>query len=398
MTAALRRAFVWTIAIAAAAALLSGGSFVSRDPDSRVYSEISALMAERPLSAWIAPEWWGVAGADEPFREHPFGVLVLPAALAWFGYPAQQAGYAVGALYSALVILLAGLVAGTVAGPRERAAVQWALLVLPIAFVYRVRANQEYPVLLLLLLGVYGTARARRSPWWIAVPPIATVGILLVKDVFFVFAPIACALWLLSVRDAEGKDSRGWWAVGLSLAAAAAGSVLFEATYRAITGESFITFFLRFRLTPNSGLDRETGAARMVMLWLSNVAWYLARLAWFSFPWSVLLLFQVRRPVRSTPDRTVAEHGAAAFGLLVAAVYVGLMSLGNNRADRFIFPAYFAVGAIGAAAAVRRWAPLQRLADRAAALGAPGTALAWLSLFVLTLGLSHQLPRIELWP
>ncbi len=394
VNAVAKRAAAWTVALAIAAALLAAAGFVSRDPDSRVYSEISAQVAVHPGAGWIAPQWWGVAGANEPFREHPFGIFVLPAVLARLGYPALEAGYAVGALASILAIVLAGWLAGTVVGDRDRTAVQWALLLLPIAFVYRIRANQEYPVLALLLLAVYGTERARRSPAWSVVPSLAAIGVLLIKDVFVVFAPVACALWLWCVPDgAGGHNRRAWAAVAWSLAAAAAAAVAFELAYQHAAGDSFAAFFFQYRLTPNSGLDREAGAGPLVLARLSNVIWYGARLAWFSFPWSLVVL------VRPKPDAAVDARAAGAFRfcLLIACAYVAAMSLGSNRADRFIFPAYFAVGAAGAAAAARRWPPASRLADRAAAFGRTGTAALWLTLFAITLA-GAALPRVKIWP
>lgn len=400
MSATIRAAAAWTSALLVAAALLGAGGYISRDPDSRVYSEISAQAATRPLTSWVAPRWWGVAGADEPFREHPFGIFVLPAMLVRLGFPALQAGYTVGALFSMLAVICAGLVAATVVGHRERAFIQWTMIVLPVAFVYRIRANQEYPVLVFVLLAVYATERARRSPGWTPVPALATVAVLLIKDVFFVFAPIACALWLLCVPDPAGCSRRAWGSVALSCAAAVAGTAIFEFVYRWITGDSFLVFFVRHRLTPNSGLDRATGIGPAAVARVSNLVWYMARLAWFSFPWSVVLLWTQVRPIPPAADTVEARRarGALVGCLLFAAAHVALMSLGGNRADRFIFLAYFAVAAAGAAAAVHRWRPLQRAADRVALLGAPATAALWMVLFVVTLATSHQLPRLKFWP
>jgi hypothetical protein len=390
----------WAGALAVAVLLLAVGGFVSRDPDSRVYSEISAHLANRPLASWIAPEWFGVADAEGPFREHPFGIFVLPALLARTGYPALQAGYAIGTVFSVLAVILLGRVASLLIPSAETVAVQWAVLLLPVAFVYRIRANQEYPVLVLLLAAVYATERVRRSPAWTIVPPLATLAILIIKDVFFVFAPIACALWLLAVPGRGTHERRAWICVALSVVGAVIGAVAYDAWYRHATGESFIPFFVQFRLTPNSGLDRSVGVGAAIFQRVSNLGWYVARLVWFSFPASVALFFGMRR----RGDRPAAADdgprlsGAVVFSVALAAVAVALMSLGNNRADRFIFPAYFAVGAAGAALAIRRWQAPARWARRVGALGSPGTALLWLVLFVLTLASSGQLLRVKLWP
>ncbi len=393
----------WAGALVIAALLLATGGFVSRDPDSRVYSELSTRLAEQPVAAWIAPEWRGVAGARGLFREHPSGILVLPALLARTGYPAAEAGYAVGALYSLIAVVLVGRVAALVIGPIDATALQWAVLLLPVAFVYRVRANQEYPVLVFLLLAVYATERSRHARLWTIVPSIAALAILLIKDVFFVFCPLACALWLLSVRPADGHDRRAWLSVALSMVVVVAGAALYDTWYRRATGESFVAFFVRYRLTPNAGLDRPLGLGRVTMTRLSNVLWYLSRVAWFGFPGSAALAIALRRraPAGGHVDPLAPAQRARralVFCLGIAGAYVAVMSLGHNRADRFIFPAYFAVGAAGAGVAIARWAAPARWARRVHALGSAGTAMLWLVLFTLTLASSHQLPRVKFWP
>ncbi len=52
------------------------------------------------------------------------------------------------------------------------------------------------------------------------------------------------------------------------------------------------------------------------------------------------------------------------FTVTTLALYVGLFSLSARRADRYIFPAYHAVGAAGAVAALRASSRLRRWATR----------------------------------
>src|SRR5262245_3223163 len=163
---ALTEGLAWSGALAVVATALFLVQFVSKDPDSTAYAGISAHLAGLPVREWLAPEWAGVWGFQGPFREHPIGIFLLPALLGQLGLPPLQTGYVIGACYSIAAILLIRSVAGLVVGRYESTAVQWVALILPIAFVYRVRASQEYPVLVLLLLAIYATERSRTSAPW----------------------------------------------------------------------------------------------------------------------------------------------------------------------------------------------------------------------------------------
>ena len=48
-------ALLWATALAGAAAILWAVDYRGRDADSRLYAEIGAQLAERPVREWIAP-------------------------------------------------------------------------------------------------------------------------------------------------------------------------------------------------------------------------------------------------------------------------------------------------------------------------------------------------------
>jgi len=104
---------------------------------------------------------------------------------------------------------------------------------------------------------------------------------------------------------------------------------------------------------------------------VSNLAWYLGRVLWFAFPWSVALLLAAARPWLSRQgaparlgDGQPRAVAAAPFVGGALLLYVGVFSLFDRRADRYVFPAYYLVGAAGAVAAIRRWPALRRVAER----------------------------------
>ena len=118
---------------------------------------------------------------------------------------ASQAAYAVNGLFQAASILLLQLIAVQLVSRRDARALGWIVQLMPIAFVFRIRANQEYAVLAGILLAVLATERSRERPAWAWITALGFVWALLVKGVFGFVVPIACGLWLA----AAGWSDRG---------------------------------------------------------------------------------------------------------------------------------------------------------------------------------------------
>lgn len=394
----------WAIVLAAAWVALAALGYRTRDADSRLYAEMAARMSEAPAAGWIAPDFppgWFMSG---PFREHPVGLLVPAAALARLGYPALQAAYALNALYQVLTIVVLQRLAATLVPGLEARALGWLVQLLPIAFTFRIRANHEQAVLLCLVAALYGTERARSRPRWALLTVAGLVGLLLVKGALAAFGPALCALWLVARRvTATGpkpSDRAAWLGLATGVLAMGATAGVYEHLYRHTTGEPFWSFYLARQL----GVAAATGEGTRLAGHVYNLAWYLGRVLWFPFPWSLALLAAAWRG-RRLPARPAADgdspspRGALAGGLFAAAalvLYVGLFSLSDRRADRYIFPAYYAVGAAGGVAAVRASARLRRLAERLDRPWVPAAVWAvafGAHLFAGRLGL----PTIKLW-
>lgn len=396
----------WTTAVVVSAALIGLTHYTTRDPDSKLYAGISARLSQLPVEQWIAPQWWGFWRMEGPYCEHPVGIFLAPAALARLGFPAEQAAYAVNVIYQAASLVLATLVARFLVDPAEARALGWLLQLLPIAFVFRIRANHEYALLAALLLAVYSTERARSSARWTLGMMAGFCGALLVKGVFALMVPLTCGAWLLARSERGTRTWRGgpaWAAVALMPVAGVLLAWGYEATYVRVAGHSFLAVYLARQVPP----DTFTAGTP----WLRipyTAAWYLARIAWYAFPWSLVAAWVAWRGVkegdawppamrwraRATRDWTAARQGAwfaLASGLALAA---GL-SLAYRKADRYLFPVYFLVGAVGAVAAARRYAPLAWLVRRLDRPWVP--AAAYLFLFLLALLTAGSLPTITFW-
>ncbi len=367
-------AAAWVGVLAAAWVTLAVLGYGSRDADSRLYAEIAAQMARAPAASWIAPEFppgWFMSG---PFLEHPVGLFVPAAILARLGYPAGQAAYAMNALYQAATLVLLPALAARFAFGLEARTLGWLVQLLPIAFTYRVRANHEPALLLCLVLALLGTEKSRRSPSFMLLSCVGLVGLVLVKGVFAALGPPLCALWLLTARRDGPPDAPtarpAWLGLGVAVLAMAGAAATYEILHRQATGEPFWSFYLSRQLGVAAAAGQGGGFQGAALQKVSNLAWYLGRVLWFAFPWSVALVAAARpwlwrrgasaRPGEGDP-RAVA---AAAFVGGALLLYVGVFSLFDRRADRYVFPAYYLVGAAGAVAAIRRWPALRRVAER----------------------------------
>ena len=295
----------WVLAWALTAALLADTHYGSGDPDSKLYAGISARLVDLPVSQWIAPEWWGFWGLTGPYDEHPVGMFVVPAALGRLGYPAPQAAYAVNAFYQVASFVLVVLLARSMAPRRDADALGWLVQLLPIAFVFRIRANQEYAVLAGVLFALYACERARARPAWIGGMLAGFLAVLLVKGVFAFMVPLTCVLWLLArgpspaARDL-GADARAgvagrdvspalrglpvaaWLGILLMPVAGVLATWGYESAYVHVTGRSFLEMY-RARQVPEGALTAGSPVVRSAY----NLAWYAGRVLWFAFPWSV---------------------------------------------------------------------------------------------------------------
>jgi 4-amino-4-deoxy-L-arabinose transferase-like glycosyltransferase len=354
-------------------------------------------MAEAPPATWIALEAPPGSYIHGLFREHPIGIHLLPAWLGRLGFPPLQAAYAANALYQAVSLVLVARLASGLVGGLEARALPVLLQLIPIAFTFRIRANHEQAVLMCVLLALLGLERSRRRAAYALLVAAGLVGILLVKGVFVVVGFAACVLWLIARRGAEGSTRVA--ALGLVLAAAAVlGAVwCYEQLYRSATGEGFWAWNLGRQL----GVASVARSTDLVGEKLRNVVFYLARLSWFAFPWSLVLLSAAWPRTRTGQAARRCEGGGRdglVFVLGLTAALVAGFSLSDRVADRYLFVAYYAVAAAGAVLGLRAFPRLAAVALRLDAWHPfPAVAL-WILTFALHLaGGRLGVPTIKVW-
>jgi hypothetical protein len=268
---------------------------------------------------------------------------------------------------------------------------------LPIAFTFRIRANHEPAVLLCILAALFGVEHARRRPAWGVVAVGGLVAFLLVKGVLVVMGFAACALWLLTEPKADPpvRGGRAWMVLLAAMVGVGLTALVYEALYRQAAGEPFWSFYLGRQLGVAAVAQSEAGLSQKAY----NLVWYLGRVVWFPFPWSLTLaaalLSRRGREVEATQER---PRSGVLFVVLFTAFNLAAFSLSDRRADRYIFPVYYAVGAAGAIAALRKWPRLSSLTADVQRGRAWLPAALWLALFAVHL-LAGRLgmPTLKVW-
>jgi hypothetical protein len=359
----------WLVALALAATLLAGSGYRTRDPDSRAYIAIATRLVEVPAAEWIAPQWWGAWGGQGRFLEHPAGAFVLPALLTRAGYPGGQAFFVVTLAAQVVTLLTMVALASRLLPHAHARAIAWALLLIPIAFVFRVRANHEYLVLAGVLVSVYGLERTRTSWPWAAVAVAGCLFALAVKGVFGLVAAVAGALWLAARKP---NPARSWIVLALVTALIPIAGWSYERAYVHVTGESFLEYYLGARMSLAAGSGSGLPFP-LDKIW--NVIWYAGRIVWYAAPWSLAWLLVAKGG--SLDPRTRRFLTFAALAALAAVLLVAARDL---RADRYIFPAYFLAASGGVALACAQVTRIGALAVRLDRAWPWGPALLWLVL------------------
>ncbi len=387
---------VWVIAFIAVAALLVAMKFKSHDPDSALYADLSAKLSTQPLNRWTSPEWWGLwpdAHLSGYFIENPAGLFWVPAALGRLGLPPVQGAYVFGIGAGLLALLLAGQLAGRLTSAEEGRALLVLLQIMPLAFVFRIRDNHEYPMLVCLLATLLGLLGVKRSWWWVALVACGFAGGLVIKGAFVALILAAAGLWIL-VNPGGGSRARpvvAWLVAGAAMFVAAAA---YDISYIRITGDSFWLAYWNRQLAP---VTVSTPIAQ-AGTFFRHVAFYLTRLLYQPAPWSLALLWLAWTRGAGPTDRPAVDRSPARRGLVFVlgfTAFAALLLSGVSRfAERYAFSATYLLGAAGAVVAYQSWGWVRQTIRRLDAAIPALPAVTWATLIVLRLALGPWLPKI----
>ena len=389
-----REGCVWAAGFLTVALIIVATGFTSVDPDSALYAGMAERLSQEPVARWVAPEWWDFwpdAHMTGLFREHPSGVFWAPALLARLGVPAEQGAYVIGSLAGLLSLLLIGVVVNRVATRDDARAVVILLQLMPVAFIFRIRANHEYPMLLCLLVVILGLDGLKRTPaaWWLVAAGI-TMG-LLVKGVFVSLVLLGASLWIAADPRRDGTSARRQWAgLAAAVAFAAVIAAIYDLVYLRATGQ---TFWLAY-------WERQLGPITIATPWqdaqaaLARLSFYVSRLLWHPAPWSLVLVWV--GVTRFSGVSGLPRHERRALGVALAFVVFALviLSLPSRFAERYAFSPTFVVATLGAIAARRAWPVLGDSLARLDRLVPALPAVLWTVLAIGRLTIGPYLPRI----
>ena len=390
-------AVAWAVALLAVWALLAATGFTSRDPDSAFYATMSARLANGPLTGIIAPEWGGLWNGTGLWQEHPVGIYLAPIGLAWVGYPDTQAAYAVGIATALGCLLLLARLARAAEPSAGRSALVLLQLV-PAAFVFRVRANQEYPMLLCLLVLLLALDGVRRSWGWTALAALALTAALLVKGVFVAIVLLGAGVWVLvNPLRVPGSMARPIAALAASVVVMVLVALVYDQLYEQAAGTTFWAGYWRRQLGPVA--DAAPGAGVLALVY--HAFFYVAHLAWLSAPWGAALVVLAAAWMRRARDGWRAQperlRYTTVYALLFAAAAIVMLSPSGRFAERYLFSPIFVAAAIGVAVACRAWPSIPVTVAQIERRVPFLPVLVWLVLVVGRLGLGPLLPRPRFW-
>lgn len=395
-----REALIWTIGFLVVSALLVLTGFTSNDPDSGLYAGLSARLAHEPPARWIAPEWWGLWPRLEGtglYRDHPIGGFMLPVLIAQLGVPGEQAAYIVGVGTGLAALILIARIVNRLASREAARAVLLLLQLMPVAFVFRIRANQEYLMLVWLIVAVIGVDIARRSWWGVGVVAAAFSAAVVTKGAFVLFTIEGAALWALCNPARVRGSLRGPLIAGVAGLVAICGTAfLYDTWYAAVTGGSFWRPYWDLQMGQVEVATPVNGATTLA----DHLLFYLVRLLWHPAPWSLVLIglaWQTRGAwVAAWRTAPPSVRWGLTFAVAYAVTLVVTLIPSSRVAERYIFSGTYAVATAGIVALCRTWPQVQRrlttLDERVPAL----PALVWTGLMLLRLALGPLVPRIQL--
>jgi Dolichyl-phosphate-mannose-protein mannosyltransferase len=395
-----RDAVVWAACFVLVSSLLIALQFSSSDGDSDLYAGLSNRLALEPVARWVAPEWWGFWPEAEMtglFREHPAGALILSAAVIRLGVPGGQAAYVVGIGAGLASLLLVSVLLSRVASPGDARATLVLLQLMPVAFLFRIRANHEYLMLLALLLTLVGLERVRFSWWPLVLVAVGLASGLLVKGVFVVLTIAGALLWvLIDPAGTGGPRTRPAIAVLAGTAVAGVVGVIYELWFRSVTGEPYWIPYLQRQLGQVE-IAAPLGGGLASLAW--NVFFYVNRLVWHAAPWSLALIalaWTTRDRWRSRwSGLPEGERRGLLFALMYGALLVVLLSPASRVAERYIFSGTYVVAGAGAIVALRTWPRLAAWWHELDRRLPAAPALVWLTLMLARLTLGPWMPRIS---
>ncbi|MBH46993.1 MAG: hypothetical protein CME71_02355 [Halobacteriovorax sp.] len=336
----MKKVFIIALALTAlCSAILLSSPYIARENDSRLYARIVNDQADRPLTELIAPKWNGgehYAETETPyFRDHLFGVFVVPTLLAKLGVPALQATYVCSLFYKTIALIFFFLwlrlyVSDSIAG-----LIVLGLQLNPQSMNYTLRANHESLLLMFVIMGIWANHSKRY-----VIALVACIGAYLTKGLPGLILPGIMALETLVIdRKVIAPGLR--FVGALSLIALI--SYGYELWFEAMTGHSFFSKYISTQIMGRS-VEGAAEVSKFVVI-LKGLGYYASRMLSYALPWTIGI-FALKKILPS-------DHKIWKSCLCVMVPYIVFFSLFDRTASRYIYPAFYFTMVIGLLALCR---------------------------------------------
>lgn len=326
---------IFSLALVLFGLIVSVFPFEYHDSDSSCYSFISQKLAWQPLRTWCAPQWWGHGGNQGLFTDHPPGILWFSAILVRVGIKASRAALCANFIYILLCLYFLFKLARVFGDAALGWAAVFGFVLTPIFMQYLIRANQEQPLNLAVVAGLYGLSRGDRSWRYKALFIGALVFAVFIKGFSAVILSILALLFWLIVS----RNRKTFSLIVIAHLVMLIAVVLFELWYRNVTQSSFLSAYAAFQG------GRTVTLAVNLLGKIYNLLWYVGRVLWFSAPWVYFLLFGVQSYRKDRVN--LFKEPLTKFLLLGSLAVLFFFSLSDRKADRYIFPVYLLASLAG---------------------------------------------------
>lgn len=336
----------WFLVMIFGSILLSTTNYVSKSNDSRFYSEQVVKYHTRPWSEIIAPKWGNNYGfnPDSYMKDQFPGQMVMGVLVSKLGVPAKHALHIIEMFFQVGSIILMFFIASRFIGFSTSKVILWGLLLVTNAFSYNLRANHESGIMFFTFLACFAGINFRINCIKNGLLYVfAAMMLLFIKGPFIIFGGLyfICGYYFsFKVYKEERKQIIEFlFALFLSLLFFVVFIIGFEYLYRNITGESFMSDFIRLQFMERAIEVRDHYP--YLIQRVINFLYYFVRTLIYSLPWTILFTISLILKLKNKEEIQFIKSDLSKLLLLLTFLFCFVFSLSNRIAGRYAFPAFY---------------------------------------------------------
>lgn len=330
---------LWTLVFLIASVLLSNSNYQSTSNDSKYYSTLVTRYQDKTWPEVLTAKWgenyWGFE-QNSYMRDQLPGQVAMGVALAKVGVPAQHSLHII-----EMALLLGSFfmmiqIANIFVTAEESSFLIYSLMILSLSFSYNIRANHESGIFFFSTLALYSGLRLS-SKWIFSLSAVfSCLALMWIKGPFFIFGFILTCLGFI-FSPAKKNFFRVLTTLLLSAVAVFGSGYLYEKAFHHWTNEPFFSEFYRIQIQ-----ERALGIAKhsfFIQKYL-NFQYYFIHYLGYAMPWTLLVLILIFK----ADKKRLKAFAFSPLSLIFAGAalaYLGLFSMSERTAGRYVFPGYY---------------------------------------------------------